>query len=326
MARILVAGTGSIGKRHIRNLLSLGEKDISLLHSRPGNLPEFPELPVFCNRDEAFEAQPELTLVCTPTAHHIGIATAAAECGSHLFIEKPLSHAWDGVEQLLELIESRQLISMVGFDLRFDPGLLKVEEIIRQGRVGRVVAVQAQVGQYLPEWRPWEDYRQGVSARRESGGGVILDLIHELDYLTWLLGPVRKVQCFAEHVSRLEIETEDVAAITLQFTSGAIGSVHLDYVQRVPSRTCRIIAEEGTIICDLLEREVNWYEASDDKWHSFVYRNFERNDRFVAEMRHLLACLDRRESPPVDAHGGVKVLKLALSAKKSAEQGMAVQL
>src|SRR5204863_1092430 len=127
----------------------------------------------------------------------------------------------------------------------------------------RLVAMQAQVGQYLPDWHPWEDYRRGVSARRDTGGGVILDLIHELDYLLWLNGEVSQVACVADHVSSLEIETEDVAAILLRFANGAIGTVHLDYLQRAPSRTCRLIGEDGTICWDYFGQQVSWYSAGE---------------------------------------------------------------
>ena len=180
------------------------------------------------------------------------------------------------------------------------------------------------MGQYLPDWHPQEDYRQGYSAHYDLGGGVILDLIHELDYVRWLVGEVRQVACFAGHVSTMEFETEDVAEILLQFESGAIGNVHMDYVQRVPSRTCRIIGEEGTIIWDYYAKEVRLFETRQPGWQVFQQEGFERNDMFVDEMRHFLACLEGRETPVVDVEEGSEILRLALAARESVESGKPV--
>ena len=226
-----------------------------------------------------------------------------------------------GPRQVIEDAPWVRSVALVGFDLRFDPGLGKVKSLLEEGRIGRVVAIQAQVGQYLPDWRPWEDYRTGISANAEKGGGVILDLIHELDYVSWLIGPAPHVVCFADRVSSLEIETEDTAAILLRFENGAIGTVHLDYIQRAPSRTCRVIGEKGTIFWDYFAHRVRWYEIEKDVWKEFEYDDFQRNDRFLAEMRHLLACAQGLEQPKVDVIQGSQVLKLALAAKESALTG-----
>jgi predicted dehydrogenase len=314
----LIAGLGSVGRRHLRNLQQLGVENIMLYRTTPERLKEAPELPVFIDLKQALAAQPDIVIISNPTAYHIQIALPAARSGCNLFIEKPLSHPWDGIEELLSIIQKQDQVALVGFDLRFDPGLGKVKSLLEEGYIGRVVAIQAQVGQYLPDWRPWEDYRTGMSANAAKGGGVILDLIHELDYVTWLIGPVSHVACFADRVSSLEIETEDTAAILLRFENGAIGTVHLDYVQRIPSRTCRIIGEEGTILWDYFAQKVRWHMADMDGWQEYDYTGFQRNDRFLAEMQHLLACVQGLEEPKVDVFQGSQVLKLALAAKESA--------
>jgi predicted dehydrogenase len=321
MSRILIAGLGSIGRRHLGNLRQLGSDDLLLYRTKPEPLKEAPELPVFTDLGQALAARPDVVIVSTPTAHHLEVALPAARAGCHLFIEKPLSHSWDGVEELLSVIREQRLLALVGFDLRFDPGLCKVNTLLEEGCIGRVVAIQSQVGQYLPDWHPWEDYRQSSSASAAKGGGVILDLIHELDYVTWLMGPISCLSCFADRISDLDITTEDTAALLLRFDDGAIGTVHLDYIQRDPSRTCRIIGVEGTIWWNYYANKVRWYEAKGDRWHAFEYRNFQRNDRFVAEMQHLLACLRGQDLPRVDAIWGSQILKMALMAKESARTG-----
>lgn len=322
MARVLIAGLGSIGRRHLRNLLHLGVGDILLYRTTSSSVSEAPHLPVYTDLKRALAEKPDVVLVANPTAHHVRTARMAAEAGCHLFLEKPVSHDFRGVEELKQVVQEKNLTSLVGFDLRFDPGLRKAKELLEEGVIGRVTAIHAQVGQYLPDWHPHEDYRKGVSARRETGGGVILDLIHELDYVAWLGGPVAEVGCFAETVSQLEIETEDTATIMLKFTSGALGSVNLDYIQRKPSRTCRIIGEEGTILWDYFENTVSWFKAGKEHWEELAYPHFERNDRFLLEMQHLLACLEGKDRPQVTLEAGIDVLRTALAAKESARKGI----
>ena len=321
MPRVLIAGAGSIGRRHLQNLRQLGVHDIHLYRTHPQLLKEAPELPVFTDLKLALECKPDAVIVSNPTAFHMEIAIEAARAGCHLFIEKPLAHSWDGVEELLLTVREKRLVAMVGFDLRFDPGLCRIKNLIEQEHIGPLIAIHAQVGQYLPDWRAGEDYRNGMSAKIAPGGGVILDLIHELDYTSWLFGPIARVACFADKLSGLAIETEDTASILLKFRNGAIGTVSLDYVQRFPSRTCRIIGELGTIIWDYHGQKVAWYQHNNKSWDEFDYRGFERNDRFLAEMRHFLACLNGEETPKVDLAVGSSVLKVALAAKRSASTG-----
>jgi len=326
MRRVLIAGYGSIGRRHLRNLIDLGVRDIALLRRSSEPVSDYPQIPVFTDLSKALERRPNLVLVCNPSAYHLDVALPAARGGCNLFIEKPLSNSWDGVEELLSVVSEKRLLAAVGFDLRFDPGLIKVKDLLEDHAIGRVVGIQSQVGQYLPDWRSSEDYRKGVSARADMGGGVILELIHELDYVTWLLGPVSEIFCLADKVSSLVMDTEDIAAMTLRFVSGAIGTLHLDCVQRTASRTCTIIGEEGTLLWDFVSQKVILLKPGKDSTQEFSYICFQRNERFREEMRHLLACVDGLEQPKVDVVAGSRSLKLALAAKQSARTGQVCRL
>lgn len=326
MSRLVIAGLGSIGRRHLKNLLDLGAKEIVLLRTKPEPLPDFPELRVVTRIDNALATKPDAVLVCNPTASHIPVAIAAAKAGCRLFIEKPLSHSWTGIEELADLVQKGGSRVFMGFDLRFDPGLLKAKELIEAGEIGRVTSLQAGVGQYLPDWHPQEDYRVGHSARVASGGGVVLDLIHELDYVSWLAGGATEVVAVTDRVSSLEIETEDTAAILLRFQSGAIGTVNLDYVQRVPSRECRIVGDEGTIRWDYFQNRIAWFQASRGTWQEFAYPGFARNDRFRLEMAAFLRWLAGDPAPVADLEVGVRTLQLALAVKESARSGKRISV
>jgi predicted dehydrogenase len=328
--RFLVIGCGSIGKRHIGNLCRLGVHDIIAFDVQSSRREEVRErfgVSVVASLEEAWEYKPSVAVITVPTSLHVPLALQAAKHGCHLFIEKPLSHTMEGVDKLLREVKERGLITLVGCNMRFHPGLMRVKELIDEGTVGKVVATQVEVGQYLPDWHPFEDYRHSYSARQDLGGGVILDAIHEIDYIRWMLGEVKAVACFAGKLSRLEIETEDTAGILLRFSSGAIGEIHMDYVQRTYSRTCQIIGDEGTIRWDYTSDEVQWYSAATREWQ--VLRNssgWNPNQMYLDEMQHFLRCLVGEEKPTLDVFEGVRVLEVTLAAKASAKAGQIMTL
>ena len=138
---------------------------------------------------------------------------------------------------------------LVGFQFRFHPGLQQLKKLLDEGAVGEPVSAHAHWGEYLPDWHPWEDYKQGYAARPELGGGVVLTLSHPLDYLRWLLGEVESLSAFTSHQG-LNMPVEDTAEISLRFVNGVLGSLHLDYVQRPPSHWLEIIGTHGTLRWD----------------------------------------------------------------------------
>ena len=326
----LVIGCGSIGRRHTANLVSLGAHNVTIFDpatERQKRLASELSLDAVHSLDEAWERKPDVVIVAVPTSLHLALALEAARRGCHLFIEKPLSDRLDNIDGLLEMVRTRELVTLVGCNMRWHPGLSMVKELVSEETVGRVIAARVEVGQYLPDWHPWEDYRQGYSARKDLGGGVILDAIHEIDYVRWLLGEVAVVTCVAGKYSRLEIETEDVAAMLLRFENGAVGEIHLDYVQRAYSRTCQIIAEEGTIHWDYTAGMVRWYLARDKSWHFFANpRGWTPNDMYLDEMRHFLSCLRGTEHPMLNVFDAARVLKVALAAKRSATQQHGIEV
>lgn len=328
--RLLVIGCGSIGKRHIGNLLTLNAGEVLVFDvrgDRRGEVAARFGVATVDDLDEAWRRHPDVALITVPTSLHVPLASEAARNGCHLFIEKPLAHAMHGVADLLALVRQKALVTLVGCNMRFHPGLRMVKRLVEDGVAGRIVAGRVEVGQYLPDWRPWEDYRQTYSVQAALGGGIILDAIHELDYVRWLLGEVVDVACFAGKLSHLEMETEDTAAILLRFASGAIGEVHLDCVQRAYSRTCQIIGDEGTIRWDFSAGEVRWYNAATGAWQVFANPpGWEPNQMYLDEMRHFLRCLDGAERPAVDVFDAARVLEIALAARASAHTGEVVAL
>ena len=328
--RFLVIGCGSVGKRHIRNLRELGVVHMlafDLRADRRNDVAATIGIETVAELKEAWNYDPQVVLITVPTALHVPLALEAASRRCHLFIEKPLSSSRAGINRLQRAVKQSELITLVGCNLRFHPGLMTVKRLMDDGAVGHVVAARVEVGQYLPDWHPWEDYRESYSARRELGGGVILDAIHEIDYIRWLNGEVAAATCFAGKLSRLEIDTEDTAAILLRFANGAVGEVHVDYVQRAYSRSCQIIGEEGTLYWDYGAGTVRWFSAQTKEWK--VYSNppeWEPNQMYLDEMKHFLRCLAGKEDPAQDVFEAARVLQIALAARKSAQQQRWIKL
>ncbi len=315
--KIILIGLGSIGLRHLRNILQLGYNRVSIV-SRSGKLPADISLPVFSSLPVALSsAQFDAAIVCTPTAFHLADVAALLKAQIPLiYIEKPVSHSLAGLPGVIALSKTYNNKIFVGYDLHFDPGLQQVRSLLHQQIIGKVVAVNAQVGQYLPDWRPTQDYRQGMSAKIETGGGVMLDLVHEFDYLLWLMGPVTNLACFYQRSGALQIETEDLSDVLLRFANGATGTIHLDYLQQKLVRNCMITGHSGSIFWNLAESSVRWIDAKKQE-EVFSYAHFERNDRFLAIMQAFLT--DQNDERLTQLPAAVESLKLVLAAKHSSE-------
>lgn len=323
--RFLVFGCGSIGRRHAANLKALHAGEIVVFDPSPERREELRTqtgIRSVESMETAWAWQPHVAVITTPTSMHLPLAMEAAKHGCHLFIEKPLADKLDGIAELEAVVKEKRLVSLIGCNMRFHPGLQRAKQLLAAGTIGKICAVQAEFGQYLPDWRPQDDYRKSYSARRELGGGVILDVIHELDYLRWLAGEVSAVHAFADRVSHLEIDTEDVAAILLRFTNGAIGTANLDYVQRAYHRTCRIVGDAGTITWDYAAGKVAWFTASTKTWQEEPNpAGWVPNQMYVDELKHFLACLDGQAASTNDVFEAHRVLQIALAAHDSSRTG-----
>jgi predicted dehydrogenase len=267
------------------------------------------------------EFKPDAVLVCTPPTLHVSQARQALGSGAHVFIEKPLSHELNDVEELITESEQNTRIVQVGYNLRFHPGLQQLKTLFDSGVIGRMLWSRAEFGQYLPDWRPSQDYRHSYTAQRKMGGGILLDASHELDYLTWLLGTPESVSCAAGKVSRLEVDVEDSATVLLHYADGSHADVHLDFVQRAYSRSCSIAGEKGTLIWDYVGQQVRLFRADQPEWEVMDY-DVDTNEMYLSELRHFLSCVrDGGRLPLVGLREAASVLRIVIAARAAAESG-----
>jgi predicted dehydrogenase len=327
--RALVVGLGSIGRRHARNWAALGLGPLAICRVRRDPLPEplGVEASEYHDLDHALEVErPEVVLVTNPTSLHVQTACSAVQAGAHVLVEKPLGSTLEAVPELLELARAGGRMIMVGYNLRFHPGLARLKALVDDGAIGRIVSARAEVGEYLADWHPWEDYRQGYAARRELGGGAVLTFSHELDALCWLLGAPRKLVAMAGRRGSLEVDAEDVAEIAIDFEGGALGSIHVDFVRRPPRRSIELVGEKGVLRWEFERNRLEQYSVGSGQWRvELGDARFERNQMYREELRHFAGCVRGEISRPlVDGEQGAAVLAIALAALHSAAEGRAI--
>jgi predicted dehydrogenase len=333
--KIVIVGLGSIGRRHLRNLVALGEKELLLLRTGKSTLPEQDLLayPTVTDIKAALDWQPAAVVIANPTALHLETAIPFAEAGCSILLEKPIAHNLNQVNQMQQALLRGGGQIQVGFHFRFHPGLLKLRQLLYENVIGRPLSFRVQWSQYLPDWHPWENFHHSYSARPDLGGGVVLTLCHPLDYMHWLFDQkpdatgIQDIWAFSGMSSDLQIDVEDSAEIGLRFKNGVIGSIHLDYNGQPPEHQLEIIATQGTLRWDNASGAVSVYQAKNKAWQEFpAPPGFERNDLFLAEMEHFLTVVRKETLPICSFEDGLISLKLALAALQSAERGQMITI
>ena len=320
----LFVGLGSIGQRHLKNLRSMTNARILAYRSSKRSNKSIEDkynIDSFSNLETALAKYPDVVFITNPTSLHIPTALKAAKNKCHLFIEKPISHNTDNIDKLFSICKHNNKVCYVGYNYRFHPNLLKIKQFIDEKIIGKIYFARIQVGQYLPDWHPNKDYRKEYSAIEELGGGVVLTLTHEVDYIHWLFGEIDSLISFTKKVSQLEINVEDIAAIILETKDNIVIELHMDYLQRPSSRTCEIVGENGKILWDYFKNEIKLFVGKENKWYVFREDNFQRNDMYKNELIHFHACIDDKEQPVVSVDQVKAVMDIVKAIKLSSLKG-----
>lgn len=333
--RFVIAGLGSIGRRHAQNLRSLRpDAEIFALRRPPSegrdtdrdSAEPAVDYTIF-DLEEAISEDPDAAIITNPAPYHTAFSIEFARHGIPLFVEKPLADAMDGVDELLKICREQDLCLQVGYNFRFYEPLRQLRELTQADAIGSIWGAWARAGSYLPNWRPGRDYRNTVSARSDLGGGAVLELSHEFDYLRWILGEPLAVRAQTRTSGFIEVDVEDHAEAIIEFEAGVLASVHLSMIQRPPTRRVRLFGTEGIASCDLLNHRVE-VRRSPDSASRTVYQaeELDTNEMYLQEMSHFLDCIEGKVPPAVSGEDGRSTLRLALAVKRSADNQRRIAL
>lgn len=277
MKKVAVIGLGNIATRHRHNLKLLFPKVELLVMSASGRVPK--ESIDDCDGivtsiEELVQAQVELVIVASPAPFHAQHSIPFIEAGIPTLIEKPVTTSVDDAKAINRAIELHQTPVSIGYCLRYLPSAQKLKVLLDNGLIGTIYNAHIEIGQYLPDWRPNKNYRDSVSAQKTLGGGALFELSHELDYAQWLLGPLHIKYSILRSSKELALDVEDMADIIALTDSGAVATIHLDFLQRKAHRECSFVGSEGRIVWDLMLNQLTLTTAtetsvlySDSSWN-----------------------------------------------------------
>ena len=319
--RVLIVGFGSIGKKHLRNVRDILPKADIKIFSQSNKAEKISD-GFFRDFNKALQFKPNIAIICSPANYHLSQSLKLIKQNCHLFIEKPLSNKLNNIEKLKILRDKFSLTVQIGYNLRFCRSIKYFKKMIDSNLVGKVFLCKCEVGKYLPSWRPASNYEFSVSAQKKLGGGVLLELSHEFDYLTWIFGEMKVLCSYISKKSNLNIDVEDNAILLMENRTKLkrkkiTFSVNLDFIRHDITRSCIAIGENGSLKLDLIRGEVsvwyknkkNWKSLFKDSSHNLEYTYKDEITSFINNIKNNL-------KPLVTLEDGESVMKIVENAKK----------
>lgn len=315
---VLVVGYGSIGRRHVLNLIKSDCIDqISIYTKIKKDIDKdcekkitFIDASAVTLSDVCRDLKPNFAIVANDTYKHVETAYIIAELGINLFIEKPLSHSAKDAIYLKKTAENKKIKTFVAYNLRFLSAMQYIKDQLDSGTIGSLYFSEIEVGQYLPEWRPLSDYRESYSARKDKGGGVALDLSHEIDYMRYLFGDPVSWNSMKSKVSNLAIDSEDLFKGIYRFQNGFLCSVHMDYIRRDKKRTLNIVGSRGTLECDFIKKSIKIKKNSGNISLIEDTHLFDVDESYISELNAFVECIEKDKPSQITLDDGIAVLRL----------------
>jgi len=316
--RVLIVGLGSIGKRHVRIVRELFPKiNITVLRHNQCDENNTGVDSCVTTIEDAIDRKPQVAIIANPATMHLEVAMQLAKNNIHLLIEKPIAISSQGVQELINLCEQKQLVLMTAYNLRFMPSLMELQKQLQKNKIGRIFSIKSEVGQNLPSWRPDQDYRKSVSAQKKLGGGVLSELSHEIDYISWIFGPIEWVKSHISKVSNLEVDVEDNANIILGF-GGKLdkefsATLNMDFIRQDITRMCTVIGELGTLRWNGVLGTLHLYTEETHKWKLLFSSLTERDYTYKEEFKHFISSIESKKTTLISGTDGLNVI-LAIEA------------
>lgn len=325
--KILIVGLGSIGKRHLRVARELRpELQIVVLRSTHDN--KIPEEnlanKIVYTMEDALTEHPQAAIIASPAPFHRSVAETCISNGIHLLVEKPVTSNLADARKILAVQNQAGVQALVGYCLRYDPNAVLFKQILDQKTIGNLLQVSIECGSFLPIWRPGSNYRNSVSSRRDLGGGVLLELSHELDYARWFFGDIVSVYAQFKNSRTLDIDVEDQADIVLTTADNIILSMHLDFNTHSSRRFCIVRGSGGDLKWNAIQKKVTLNLVNKPEQEFGVA--YERDDVYKRQFTHFLDCVENGQAPRVTMKDGVNVVKIIEAAQESNSTGKRILL
>lgn len=284
--KILFFGLGSIGQRHAKTLLKQYDHELFAFRTGKSDLDRSLAIREIHAWNEVDQFQPDIAFITNPTSKHIDTAIRCAKLGCKLFIEKPLGASMERLDELIDEVNDRNLVTYVAYNLRFHPVIRKVKEYLDSYKM---LHMRASCTSFLPDWHLGRDHTKNYSAVSTKGGGVILDLSHELDYISYLCGGIEQIKGRFGRVGNVTQDAEDYADFLVSTSKGAV-SVHLNFMSRIVERTIKIDFDEFSLSADLNTGCISQYR--DGPQESCFEFPAERHITYEGQMKYFFENID----------------------------------
>jgi predicted dehydrogenase len=321
--KLAIIGLGSIGRRHLGNFHSIGVEPLAAWDAdagaRTAAATQFPFATITPTLEAALDGAAGV-VVCTPPDAHLALGRMATERRAHVMVEKPLTQTLDGVEAWLADCDAKGVRVLTAYNWRYWPPMLLAEKLLKEGRIGPVRAARTEYAYHLPQHRyPGRDYRQYYMAKAAQGGGCVLDESHAIDYMRWLCGEIVEVSAVVDRISSLEIDTDDIADLTVRFASGAVGNIHMNLFAWNMHSHFELMGEAGVLQWRRFENEIRVFDGAANRWEIHPFSG-QLNDMYVDEARHFLAVIRGEAAPACDGWDGLRTMKVIDAARRASAE------
>ncbi|XPV75738.1 MAG: Gfo/Idh/MocA family protein [Desulfovibrio sp.] len=340
--KALFLGLGGVGQRHLRNLLQI-QPDVELGAIRHGDrafeigydlqpdydvdIMEKYNITRLSSMDEAIDWWPDYAVISSPTSKHMEQATALVKAGIPVFVEKPISHSLEGVAELIDIAEDMDVPVMIGYMFRFHPGVKRFMKLVKQQAAGPILSGHIQLHSFMPAWHSYEKHDEFYAGRKDLGGGAVLSEIHEIDLLAAMLGLPEQLLACGGSLSSLNMDVEDTASAILSYrheNKALPVTLNMCFVQRPPARIITFYCENGYIRWSGMDSIVELVDEANGKHEREDFSSFDRNEMFIAELRHFVQCIQNGKKPMSSLDETSVGHQLAMGIKHSMETGEAV--
>jgi predicted dehydrogenase len=324
ITKAVVVGLGSIALRHRRNLKLLFPEVLIIAVPASGRVSnqnvEFADK-IILTLEEAIKEKIDIAIVASPASFHAIHVKPLLLAGIPSLVEKPVTSNLQDAQGLIRIHKETDTPTAIGYCLRYMPSSIKMKELLGQNIIGNIYNAFVSVGQYLPDWRPSKDYKNSVSAKKSLGGGALLELSHEIDYIQWLLGSMKVHYAQLRSSSELNLEVEELVDVILVSDTGTVCNIHLDFLQKKASRTCSFIGEKGRLDWDLLSNTIVLHTGEGGEV-LFSEADWDSNQMYLSLLTDFLDLAAGRKNSSIDLEQATKTVELIESIKNCAIEGV----